>query len=40
MSTKKTMSAMDDFNQDVVRRTIFEYYDEGEFSTARKVQKK
>lgn len=33
----KPMSFMDDFNQDIVRRTIFEFYDEGEFPTARSV---
>lgn len=31
---------MDDFDQDVVRRTVFEFYDKGEFPTAKKVQEK
>jgi len=40
MSTKKPISVMYDFNQDIVRRTIFEFYGEGEFPIAQKVQEK
>lgn len=37
---QKPKSIMDDFNRDMVRRTIFEYYDEGVYPTAKKVQER
>jgi len=40
ISSKKPKSVMDDFDQDVVRRTVFEFYDKDEFPTAKKVQEK
>uniref|UniRef100_A0A2S2NGI9 Tc1-like transposase DDE domain-containing protein n=1 Tax=Schizaphis graminum TaxID=13262 RepID=A0A2S2NGI9_SCHGA len=39
-SSKKPISYMDDFNQDIVRRAILEFYDRSDYPTAKKVQKK
>ncbi|XP_026815467.1 uncharacterized protein LOC113555261 [Rhopalosiphum maidis] len=39
-SSKKPKSYMDDFNQDIVRRAILEFYDRSDYPTAKKVQKK
>lgn len=40
ISPKRPKTDLDSFNQDIVRRTIHEFYDQGEFPTTKKVHKK
>lgn len=37
ISSIKPKSVMDDFDQDLLHRTIFEFHDKGDFPTAKKV---
>lgn len=37
ISSKRPKTDLDDFNKDVVRRIIYDFYDEGQFPTAQKI---
>lgn len=37
INTPKRVTNLDDFEKDIFRRTIFDFYDKGEFPTAKKI---